>query len=731
MSYIKTIRAKKDTGKKSSLLAIKEFINQNSSIGSSLGIESIERGEDAVIDRADEATTVIEQNLSEIIDNSEVVENSEDGAVVDVADTELTESQVDAATGVMALAGDGPSMEHYMSGGIGLSDQFVSFSHAGSSVIGERVSNEQFVDHELKNHLNISLLFNVRGQRQGRLAELFFRTTTLSPEAPYVKFELFVPNIVRNRKRVINSVQAHQYVRLLDAAINPSLLNDRSTEAVPVHQAGATSTAAYFMADYIPESVTIAEDTFTTAPLAINKTVNLINLSARPGLVASGEMDNTDGLEAAIRTAYLVAQVTQGGNPHNYRFPVSNLTEMQFQPADNSTGDKVVMSFSGIFGVITPETLSVTSGTAMATLLSPTYDGYKIYLAASVSGEFNLNTGVGVISGGDLTVAGYTVGDSDVMETTNNAAITSALGNLAIGGYVVRARRTNLNKRVEGTLLASLPIREAYRVELGAPLLAQLPLGVANTERAQEIATNTLITASRIRNNDLAITKLLDTAETMEGQSVLTSAVGTQHYVECEGIARHLIRPCFIKRSVDFDDGTVVSSLKSHERAADVSAAITNHIRTVSTRMWYQSNLESAFQYAADQGNAVKPVLAIGTSPLISQHLIVTGDTRLVGVRFDYEATYDVDARMNDKIFLAFVSKDHQYLTFGQHLWVPELVTNLPISREGRTVRELQVQPRNRHLVTLPVLGLIECTNLEKALIDPNLPTIPFEEVTP
>lgn len=727
MSYIKSIRAKRQTGKKASLSAIREFINSNSSIGMAFGIESIERGGEEEIAQADENAVVLEQNLAEIIDNSEVAEGDE--GTVDVSEGALTDSQVDAAAGVMALASDGPAMEHYMGGGLGLSDQYTAFSHSGSSVIGERVSNEQFVDHELKNHLNISMLFNVRGQRQGRLAELFFRTTTLSPEAPYVKFELFVPNIVRNRKRVISSTQAHQYVRLLDAAINPSLLNDRSTDAIPVHvNAGGVNTTAYFMAGYTPESVTVAEDTFNTAPLAMNTTVNLINLSARPGLIANGEMDNTDGLEAAIRTGYLVGQITDGGDTVNIRFPVSNLTEMQFQPADNSTGDKVVMSFSGIFGVVTPETADVEGDDYLATALAA-YADHKIYLSTSVSGEFNLNTGTGIISGGNVEVVGYTVGDSDVMETANNGAITTALSGLTIGGYVVRARRTNLNKRVEGTLLASLPIREAYRVELGAPLLAQLPLGVANTERAQEIATNTLVTASRIRNNDLAITKLVETAETMEGQSALTSIVGTQHYVECEGIARHLIRPCFIRRDVDFDDGTVVSSIKSHERAADVSAAITNHIRTVSTRMWYQSNLESAFQYAADQGNAVKPVLAIGTSPLISQHLIVTGDTRLVGVRFDYEIAYDQDARMNDKIYLAFVSKDHQYLTFGQHLWVPELVTNLPISRDGRTVRELQVQPRNRHLVTLPVLGLINVSNLEKALVEPTLPTIPFEEI--
>lgn len=727
MSYVNSIRNKRQNKELSTLAAIKDFINSRSYLGASLGLESIESGKPDDLAKADESLTAVRQEISNIVKSDDVVEK--DG-IVCTDETELTDSQVDAAAGVMALA-EGPAMESYLVGGRALGTDYAAFGHTGKDVLSERISMEQFTDHELKNHLNISLLFNVRGQRQGRLAELFFRTTTLSPEAPYVKFELFVPQIVRNRKRVINSTSAHQYVRLLDAAINPSMLNDRSTDAIPVHQTAGANTSAYFLANYAPYAITVADETFNTAPLVMNKQVNLINLSARPGLVNNGELDNTDGLEAAIRTSYLIGQRVAGGDTFNIRFPVSNLTEMQFQPADNSTGDKVVMSFSGTFAVVTSETMDIDGDPAFPGL-SPTYDGYKIVLATSVAGEFNLNTGAGGINGGGApTVVGYMAPGSDVLETSANGAIATAMGTFTIAGYEVRARRTNLNKRVEGTVLASLPIREAYRVELGAPLLAQLPVGVANTERAQEIATNTLITASRIRNNDLAITKLMDAAETMEGQSALSSVVGTSHYVEAEGISRHLIRPKFIKKVVDFDDGTVVSSIKSHERAADISAAITNHLRAISTRLWFESNLESAFQYAADQGNAVKPVLAIGTSPLISQHLIVTGDTRLVGIRFEYEVAYDVDARMADKIFMAFVSKDHQYLTFGQHLWVPELVTNLTISRDGRTVRELQVQPRNRHLVTLPVLGLLVCENLEKALLEPTLPTIPFEEVTP
>jgi hypothetical protein len=710
MSYKKKIKNSKNQSNLTAIAQVKEFVTRNSSMAKSWGIEEFEKN---ITGDTTTDVNAVEELLEKIGEDT-----GEDGVKV-------KDSEIDAAISVMSVGANENVMNSYISGSASsIGDNYEVFGQSGGDVVGERVSMEEFSEQKLQNSLDISMLFNVRGQNQGPLAELFFRTSVLPVETPYAKFEFHVPKIVKNRKRVINSTTAHNYVRLLDAAINPALLNDRSTDAIPVYQTGGgSSTQAYFVTGYPSYVLNIGGEDVTTAPLKLNTTVNLINLSARAGLVANSVLDNTDALEAAMRTNVLIGQRGTGGSAQFIRFPTSNLTEYQFQPADNSTGDKVIFSSTDkYFATVTSETADVAGNPAFPTL-SPTYEGYKILLATSVSGEFNLHSGTGSVNGGGaIRVIGYTTPGSEIIETSANAALETALG-LTIVGYEARARRTNLAKRVDGTLITSLPIREAYRIELGAPLFAQIPLGTPEN-KGREIATSFLITSARLRGKDLAVTKLIETAEAMENQTMVASALGETTYFECEGISRHLIRPRFIKRTIDFDDGSVVSSLKSHERAADVSAALVNQIRTLSMDLWVQSNMETAFQFAADQGDVVKPVLAIGTSPTIVQHLVVTGDTRLTGIRFDYQVATDMDSRLTDKIFLAFVS-DHEYLTFGRNFWVAEMVTDLPISRDSRITRELQVQPRNRFLVTLPVLGLIETVNLSKALLDPTIPTIP------
>ncbi len=49
-------------------------------------------------------------------------------------------------------------------------------------------------------------------------------------------------------------------------------------------------------------------------------------------------------------------------------------------------------------------------------------------------------------------------------------------------------------------------------------------------------------------------------------------------------------------------------------------------------------------------------------------------------------------------------------------LWSPELVTALPVTRDNRTSKELTVQPRFRHIVNLPIMGLLKVEGIEKLL---------------
>ena len=49
-------------------------------------------------------------------------------------------------------------------------------------------------------------------------------------------------------------------------------------------------------------------------------------------------------------------------------------------------------------------------------------------------------------------------------------------------------------------------------------------------------------------------------------------------------------------------------------------------------------------------------------------------------------------------------------------LYSPEVVVNLPISRDGQTSKELMVTPRFTHEVNLPVATLLNVSGLPKVL---------------
>ena len=56
-------------------------------------------------------------------------------------------------------------------------------------------------------------------------------------------------------------------------------------------------------------------------------------------------------------------------------------------------------------------------------------------------------------------------------------------------------------------------------------------------------------------------------------------------------------------------------------------------------------------------------------------------------------------------------------LHFGNMAYKPEIVTVLPLHRNGGNSRELTVSPSFLHVVNLPVLGVINVKNLDATVL--------------
>ena len=112
------------------------------------------------------------------------------------------------------------------------------------------------------------------------------------------------------------------------------------------------------------------------------------------------------------------------------------------------------------------------------------------------------------------------------------------------------------------------------------------------------------------------------------------------------------------------------------------------------------------------------PVVIIGTDPVIARYLNVTGDLRTLGGEFDVRVVSTLDYRVAGKIFISFGVFDESRnvspnpMNFGNLAWAPELVLTTNISRGGQISKETVVSPRFLFVVNLPILTVLEISNI-------------------
>ena len=124
------------------------------------------------------------------------------------------------------------------------------------------------------------------------------------------------------------------------------------------------------------------------------------------------------------------------------------------------------------------------------------------------------------------------------------------------------------------------------------------------------------------------------------------------------------------------------------------------------------------------EGAPPKPLVLIGVDPITYRYLTLTGDLRYLGDMFDYKIVMSYDSRMTSAtpgastIFITFGvesalnSGAPNPLHFGNMGWKPELTLMMPMVRNGSNVMELTVQPSYRHVPNLPIMGVINVTNI-------------------
>lgn len=632
---------------------------------------------------------------------------------------QLTQAQIDA-TAVIGMASQDPAK--YASAALAISDMsaprvgsVVSVESMGDFDFHEKAvpSMEAFDNSNLTDFIGLSMVYNQKAAKQGEFAEGFYRTVILTPEQGgadvTIRSHLVLNHFLHNTR---GDHADFKQKRLLEAAINYKILADHSTDLVPERHAGNED--LFVGAGVVePRSVDLGNRTVVTAPLLVGKRVNLVGLAQNTLVKIAGQANQTDALDRSVgvKTLYV-----RKGDTDVLAFDIQNMPRAHFIKGNQGLARELELNFRTSSLQINAKSVNYKGEALTNPILQQIVSGgYTVTLNVIATGNVDTEKANAIVQAAPINVEKVVNAAGEVLSLTEAGPgrdIAQGLADLAVIGWEPNARLSNANRRLRGLQLNSSEYTERYPVYLGSPLSIPSPLA----EQRGMADIDLLVTAARLRNDNNAITTLLRFADGLARWKFLTGSVDADDLLpEVEGIARFLVRPWFRERTIDLR--TLVVSLRSYERVQDIQSALANVLRSDIQDAVLETNYRTALDaytgYTGEQINVL-----IGSDPKTASFILKDGDSRTLGDDITFEKVTTVDQRVRHTIFWTFKRKSEGLdpLNCGTHLWIPELISHVNVSRDETQIREAMVQPRNRHINHLPILGKINVVGLNEVL---------------
>lgn len=576
------------------------------------------------------------------------------------------------------------------------------------------ISMEAYDERENRNAQMNSIIYNLLASRQDEFGETLFPTIIASPNEVGVTIAMKLFYVFNDFKRSASGALAnYNRKNLIRAYADTEILKNELTRVVPVLRTSgsdantdkfASTTDVPSWSDSLGMGVLV-----DTAPLKVDTKVDLIAISQTNELLQSGVMGPTDALDTHIKLEKLYAKVENGtGDVDIIELNVLDLPSSVFTYSPQGNSRRMMLNVDTDSLVMSDKTVKVGGG-AFTVLTELANHNARIQL--TMSGSVVLDQGICSVSRGQLSLVALRNNANQLVNGATFTDFADKIAKIEIIGYTLQAFRANSNLRQRGQLVDTQTEYRVIPVNYHSPLSILAP--TARDSADDTAAIQTLITATGIRISNQAVNALLRAEQTLSNYAAVADASGT--LPDMSAIGHYLVKPTFFSDSINLT--TTVDSLKSHERLKDIRAALVEKIRYFANEMYRASEYQAAS--AVLTGNtAGKPTVIVATDPVLKNYLTADGDLRTLGESFDVVVVSTLATSINSKIYITFGVFDQARntainpLNFGNMLYTPELVVNLPISRDGQTSKELTVTPRFAHIVNLPVMTALTVTGL-------------------
>ena len=580
---------------------------------------------------------------------------------------------------------------------MGITDAFAN-RHLGLEAYDER---------ENRNAMLYSITWNMQSAKQDEFGETIWPTITITPDNVGYDIAVNLMMVYDGAEHKINGNQVDFKKRnLIRAVVDSTILKKDQTRCIPVYRPENSN-------HFVPNTITVPSDlliegeTIRTAPLAVNKKQNIIALSQTDALISMGVMTFEDTLDPTINVTAVYVKF----GDDVVKFNVSGLPTFNFVAAQQGQYRAANLN-AKTTSILMNKLTTRQDGSPLTTLDGIVTNDLIVRLEMRLSGDANTEFGDLTVFGN--MVAAYTVADKDGQLLPMDSGVAKPIVDLLNAGEIVGfdqlSYRSNMNRRQRGQLIDTSRFYQKVLVPLRAPISTVHPI---NDNQVDGADVQALLAATRTRLQNEAVTHLIDAAQTLSAYVDSRDQVGDGP--EVLGVGRYYVRPKFFHEEIDMTK--IVDSVKSHERAQDMQAALVNKLRDYTYRMYRDSEYPAAASMLSG-GIASVPEVIIATDPVLARYLNVSGDLRTLGGEFKVRIVSTLDSRMAGKIIMVFGVFDDTRnsvpnpLNFGNMFWAPEMVLNAQISRGNSTSRETVVQPRYAFAVQCPIMTVLSVSNV-------------------
>lgn len=572
---------------------------------------------------------------------------------------------------------------------------------------------EAYDERDNRNSQMHTVVYNLLASRMDDFAETLFPTIVASPNEMGVTVALKFFYVYNDFKRATTgSLANYNRKNVMRAAKDMSILKNELTRAVPVlRTSGEDKNDDKFVSTTIAPAWT--EDlgvgvSVQTGWLKVDTKVDLLGLSQTNELLASGIMGPTDALDSYMKLNAVLVRVTDGTNTDVFQIDLSTNPAATLTYAPTGNYRKMLLAMDSDSIVLTDKTTQLNG---QPLVLLDELATYKARVQLNINGNVLLDKGDTIVNRGSLQLTTLRNAAGNLVTGSVFDTLAEKIASAEVIGYKLDTWRANSNLRQRGQLMDTQIEYRVIPVPFRSPIGVLAPAGRAAGEDTQPLQTLVSTTGRRMTNE--AILTLQKWEKDLEAYQAVADASGT--LPEMAAIGSAYVIPAFMREEANLP--LTVDSLKSHERFKDIRGALIEKIRFLANELQRRSEYQAVAAFLMNNPN-FKPTVIVATDPVIHNYLSVDGDLRLLGDSFDVKVVSTIAQPIENKIYVTFGVFDQQRnttvnpLNSGNTLYTPELVLNLPISRDGQHSNELTVTPRFIQFFNLPVLGVINVRGL-------------------